>query len=458
MTSQTPLLARLAEIVGPDQLLTDPQLTAGYETDWTRRFSGHALAVARPGSTAEVAELLRACAEEGVAVVPQGGNTGLVGGSVPRDGELVLSTRRLRDLEPVDAAGGEVTVGAGATLATLQEHVRPAGWAFGVDLGARDSATIGGMIATNAGGIHVLRHGSMRRQVLGVEAVLADGTLIRRLGGLRKDNTGYDLACLLTGSEGTLGIVTRARLALVPPEARRAVALLAVDEPGPAVALVGALRRELPSLSAAELFFEEGLRIVLEHTGVARPFAEPHRAYLLLEAAGADDPTDQLLAALAEFPAADAVLAGDPAGAERLWQLRERHPEAMSAEGIPHKLDVTLPLARLAVGAEVIVGAVAEAAPGARTIIYGHVGDGNLHVNILGPAPDDETADEAVLRVVIGLEGSISSEHGIGIAKARWLAADRGEGDVAAMRAIKRALDPQNLLNPGVLFPVGQPG
>jgi FAD/FMN-containing dehydrogenase len=339
-----------------------------------------------------------------------------------------------------------VTVGAGVTLASLQEHVRPAGWAFGVDLGARDSATIGGMIATNAGGIHVLRHGSMRRQVLGVEAVLADGTLIRRLGGLRKDNTGYDLAGLLTGSEGTLGIVTRARLALVPPEARRAVAL------------VGALRRELPSLSAAELFFEEGLRIVLEHTGVARPFAEPHRAYLLLEAAGADDPTDQLLAALAEFPAADAVLAGDPAGAERLWQLRERHPEAMSAEGIPHKLDVTLPLARLAEGAEEIVRAVAEAAPEARTIIYGHVGDGNLHVNILGPAPDDETADEAVLRVVIGLEGSISSEHGIGIAKARWLAADRGEGDVAAMRAIKRALDPQNLLNPGVLFPVGQPG
>lgn len=451
------LLRALRALVGDAHVLTDPQLKAGYETDWTRRFSGSALAVVRPGSVEEVAAVVRVCVDAGVAIVPQGGNTGLVGGSVPRGGEVVLSLARLRDMEAVDPAAGEVTVEAGVPLSVLQSHVATAGWAFGVDLGARDSATIGGMIGTNAGGIHVLRYGAMRRQVLGVEAVLADGSVIRRLSGLRKDNTGYDLAGLLCGSEGTLGIVTRARLALVPRVARRAVALLALDDPAPAVELVSQLRRSLPSLSAAELFFEQGLALVLRHAGAARPFAEPHACYLLLEAGAADDPTDDLLAAVAEFPAADSVVASDPGGIERLWQLRERHTESVNAEGVPHKLDITLPLARLAEAAELLPRAVEAGSPGARVILYGHVGDGNLHVNILGPAPEDEAADDAVLRRAIELGGSISSEHGIGTAKVRWLEADRRPSDVAAMRAIKRALDPRNMLNPGVLFPVGAP-
>jgi FAD/FMN-containing dehydrogenase len=447
------LLDDLRALVGDAHLLTDPQLKAGYETDWTRRFSGSALAVVRPASTDDVAAVVRLCADAGVALVPQGGNTGLVGGSVPRGGEIVLSLARLRSLDSVDESAGEVTAGAGVTLGALQQHARAAGWEFGVDLGARDSATVGGMIATNAGGVHVLRHGSMRRQVLGVEAVLADGSVISRLAGLRKDNTGYDLAGMMCGSEGTLGIVTRARLALVSPLPRRVVALLALDHPAPAVALVGLLRRQLPSLSAAELFLDEGMELVLRHTGAARPFAAAHPAYLLVEAAGTDDPTDDLLAALGEFPSADAVLASDPSSGERLWQLRERHTEVISAEGIPHKLDVTLPLTRLGEAVERIRQAVEAVAPGARTIVYGHVGDGNLHVNILGPAPDDEAADDAVLQLVIEMGGSISSEHGVGVAKTRWLAADRGSADVAAMRAIKAALDPGGLLNPGVLFP-----
>jgi FAD/FMN-containing dehydrogenase len=445
-------LDTLRSLVGDAHVLTDPQLKAGYETDWTRRFSGSALAVVRPGSVEEAAAVVRACVDAGVAIVPQGGNTGLVGGSVPRGGEMVLSLARMRFLEAVDPAAGEVTVEAGVPLGVLQSHVAAAGWAFGVDLGARDSATVGGMIGTNAGGIHVLRYGAMRRQVLGVEAVLADGSVVQRLSGLRKDNTGYDLAGLLCGSEGTLGIVTRARLALVPRMARRAVALLALGHPAPAIELVSRLRRSLPSLSAAELFFEAGLELVLRHAGAARPFARPHACYLLLEAGGASDPTDDLLAAVAEFPAADAVVASDPAGIDRLWQLRERHTESVNAEGIPHKLDITLPLARVAEAAELLQPAVEAAAPGARVILYGHVGDGNLHVNILGPEPDDEAADDAVLRLAIEMGGSISSEHGIGVAKVRWLEADRGPSDVAAMRSIKRALDPQNLLNPGVLF------
>ena len=442
------LLSLLRAIVGDAQLLTDADLKASYETDWTRRFSGSALAVVRPGSTDEVAAVVRCCADAGVAIVPQGGNTGLVGGSVPRGGEVVLSLGRLRLLEPVE--GGAVSVGAGVTLAALQAHAAAAGWQFGVDLGARDSATIGGMIATNAGGINVLRHGSMRQQLLGVEAVLADGSTVRRLAGLRKDNTGYDLAGLLCGSEGTLGIVTRARLALVPPLPARAAALVALPSVEAAISLVDAARRELPSLLAAELFFEEGLALVVAHTGAARPFTSDHGAYLLLEVAAQEDPSDELAAFLGDRD--EVLLASDATGRRRLWELRERHTEAIASAGIVHKLDVSLPPARLAEFIGRIGPALASAVPGARLILYGHVAEANLHVNVLGPAADDQSADEAVLSLVVEMGGSISAEHGIGVAKAGWLERDREAADVAAMRAIKRALDPGNILNPGVLF------
>lgn len=445
------LLDALRAAVGDRQLLTDPDLTASYETDWTRRFSGRALAVVRPGSVEEVAAILRLCGEAGASVVPQGGNTGLVGGSVPRGGEVVLSLGRLRDIEPVDAAAGEVTAGAGVTLAALQAHVRAVGWDFGVDLGARDSATLGGMIATNAGGINVLRHGPMRQQIIGLEAVLADGSVVRRLPGMVKDNTGYHLPSLLAGSEGTLAVITRARLRLVPILPRRVVALLGLGSTEAAVALAAALRRSVASLVAAELFFEEGLALVVRHTRAARPFVAEHGAYLLVECAAAHDPTDELVAALEGVD--DALLASDEAARHRLWQLREGHTDAISAEGVPHKLDVTLPLAALASFLDRLTAVVSDA----RAVTYGHVCDGNLHINLLGPAPDDETLDEAVLRLVIEMGGSISAEHGIGVAKARWLVADRGEADVAAMRAIKHALDPAGMLNPGVIFPLEAP-
>jgi len=447
----TRLLERLASIVGSAQLLTDADLRAAYETDWTRRFSGTAAAVVRPGSTDEVAAVLRTCAEQGVAVVPQGGNTGLVGGSVPRGGEVLLSTVRLRSIEALDADAGALTAGAGATLAGVQQRAAGVGWAFGVDLAARDSATIGGMIATNAGGVNVLRHGPMRSQLLGVEAVLADGSVVQRLSGLAKDNTGYDLAGLLCGSEGTLAVITRARLRLVPPTPRRAVALLALPDTAAAVSLTADLRRRLPSLMAAELFFEAGLRLVLDHTAAAHPFAAPAGAYLLVEAAATSDPTDDLAAVLERAPG-EALLAADQSGRARLWQLRERQTEAISAAGIVHKLDVSLPLDRLAAFVARLAPTIEAVAPGARVVCYGHLADGNLHVNILGPAAGDESADGPVLRLVIELGGSISGEHGIGIAKAGWLLADRRAADVAAMRAVKRALDPMGILNPGVLF------
>ncbi len=446
------LVAQLAEIVGERHCLTDPDLRASYETDWTRRWTGVAMAVVRPGSTDEVAAVLRTCTDAGVGVVPQGGNTGLVGGSVPRDGEVVVSLRRLDAITDLDADAGELTVGAGATLAATQSAARAAGWEIGVDFGARDTATIGGMVATNAGGVNVLRHGPMRRQVGGFEAVLADGTVLRRLPGMPKDNTGYDIGGLLAGSEGTLAVITRVRLRLVPRLARRAVGVIGLDSAADAVAAAGRLRRELGSVMALELFTDAGLELVMRHASLATPF-DRQPFYLLVEA-GSDeaDPTDDLAAALDALGASDAVVATDTAGRQRLWQLRERHTEAMNAEGVPHKLDVSVPLTRYAELVERAPEAVRTVDPAARTIVYGHIADGNLHVNVLGPLPDDQRVDDAVLELVLELGGSVSAEHGIGVAKVDWLVRDRGEAAVSAMRAIKRAWDPAGILNPGVIF------
>jgi FAD/FMN-containing dehydrogenase len=453
--SAVDLVARLTEIVGPSHCLTDPDLRASYETDWTRRWSGEALAVVRPGSTEDVAAVLRACADAGVGVVPQGGNTGLVGGSVPRTGDVVLSMRRLNGIDDLDADAGEVTVGAGATLASVQEHVRTAGWDVGVDLAARDSATIGGMVASNAGGANVLRHGPMRRQLVGFEAVIADGTVLRRLPGMPKDNTGYDLGALLAGSEGTLAVITAVRLRLVPPLARRAVAVAGFADAASAVGAAARLRREFGSVLALELFTDDGLELVMRHAGVAAPFAARQPAYLLVEAGSdATDPTDELLAAIegAGVDEEAVAVASDPAGRHRLWQLRERHTEAVNAEGVPHKLDVSVPASRYAEMIARAPAAVAAVDATARTVLYGHVGDGNVHVNVLGPAPDDERVDDAVLELVLELGGSVSAEHGIGRAKVAWLERDRGAATVAAMRAIKHAWDPAGILNPGVLL------
>jgi FAD/FMN-containing dehydrogenase len=454
------LLGSLRDAVGASHVLTDPDIRASYETDWTRRWHGEALAVVRPASTDEVVAVIRACAAAGAAVIPQGGNTGLVGGSVPRDAaavpQVVLSTLRLRDLEPVDVLAGEVTVGSGVTLAALQAHVRARGFDFGVDLGARDSATVGGMVATNAGGIHVLRHGPMRAQLLGLEAVLADGSVVRRLPGMVKDNTGYHLTSLLAGSEGTLAVITRAHLRLVASKPRRAVALLGMAEVADAVALAGELQRSIPGLAAAELFFDAGMELVVRHMRVDRPFGERHRAYLLLEADGDADPTDLLAGAIAQAEGVDdAVVAGDEAGRARLWALRERHTESIGAEGVAHKLDVAVPVARLAEFVARVGPDVEAAGPGSATYLYGHVCEGNLHVGVIGPAPDDEAVDDAVLRLTSELGGSVSAEHGVGVAKVGWLEADRGAADVAAMRAIKQALDPRWMLNPGVLLREG---
>jgi FAD/FMN-containing dehydrogenase len=269
-----------------------------------------------------------------------------------------------------------------------------------------------------------------------------------------KDNTGYDLGALLAGSEGTLAVITRTRLRLVPGLAHRVVGVAGFADVSSAVAASARLRRELGSILALELFTDAGMELVLRHAGVAAPFAARRPVYLLVEA-GSDeaDPTDGLVAALESLDVGDAAaVATDAAGRHRLWQLRERHTEAVNAEGVPHKLDVSVPLARYAEMMERAPEAVRAVDPAARTICYGHVGDGNVHVNVLGPATDDEATDDAVLSLVLELGGSVSAEHGIGVAKVDWLVRDRGEAAVAAMRAIKEAWDPAGILNPGVLF------
>ncbi len=453
------LRAELERAVGPAQVLTDPDLAAAYETDWTGRFSAPARAVVRPGSAEEVAGVLRACADAEVPVVVQGGNTGLVGGGVPSDrGEVLLSTTRLTGLGPVDRPARRVTAGAGATLAAVQTVARAAGLDLGVDFASRDSATVGGAVATNAGGERVLRYGSMRAQLAGIEAVLADGSVVGRLDAPAKDNTGYDLAGLVAGSEGTLAVVTRARLRLVPRPAARAVALLAVGGVAQAQAVLAAARG-LSGLEAAELFLADGLALVRASTGLRGPFAAAHPAYLLLECTGDADPTDALLDALARTgEVLDAVLATESGDRERLWRYREGHTEAIAALGVPVKVDVALPSDALPGFVDELPGLVAAVVPGGRVVVFGHLAESNLHVNVLvegvplAAALADEVTD-VLLHRVAALGGSISAEHGIGRAKVRWLGLSRSPAEVAAMRAVKRALDPGGLLGPGVLLP-----
>jgi len=458
-----PRLGReLTAIVGEAHCLLEPELTAPYCTDWTGRFRGKTTGVVRPADTAEVAAVLTACGRVGQPVVPQGGNTGLVGGGVPRDGELVLSLRRLHSLAEPDGEAGVLQAGAGTTLAAAQAAAAAAGFELGIDLAARDSATLGGMVATNAGGIHVLRHGPMRARLAGVEAVSADGQIVRRMDGLVKDNVGYDLTGLLVGSEGTLAVVTEVLLRLVPTPERRITALVGLagateheGQPGvaAAVTVTAALRRHLPGLEAAELILPAGMELVCRHAGLPRPPAPEAAAWLVIEVADSRDPTEEMAAALEHPLVLDAAVADSEGPRSRLWAYRERHTEAISSLGVPHKLDVAFPLGRLAAFAAALEVELARAAPPeSHLICFGHVGDGNLHVNLVGPAPEDTRLDDLVLRLTLAHGGSISAEHGIGQAKRAWLHQARSAADVAWMQRVKGAFDPDGLLNPGVLF------
>ncbi len=450
----TPSLPLLADPYVARLALTDPDLLAGHVRDWTGRHIGTSPAMLRPSTVAEVVACVSACHRTATAVVPQGGNTGLVAGATPLGGEVLLHLGRLSGVEDADADAGTLVARSGTTLADVHAAARAVGWQYGIDLAARDSATIGGTVATNAGGLHVVRYGDTRAQLLGVEAVLADGTVIGDLRGLRKDNTGYHLPGLLAGSEGTLAVVTRVALRLVPPAPERAVALLALDGVAAAVRAAGALRRSLPDLSAVELLLADGLALVRHTHGLPPPFAGPAPAVVLVEVAGAPGVVDRLGAVVEALDGVtDAVVAGDPVRCDALWRYREAQTEAIARVGVAHKLDVTLPASRLAAFAESVRADVLGRWPDAAVWLFGHAGDGNLHVNVTGVPSEDTGVDDLVLRRVAAMGGSISAEHGIGRAKVRWLHLNRTPSELAAMRRLKLALDPLGILNPGALLP-----
>ena len=446
------VVGMLREIVGPGHVLTATELVAPYATDWTRRFSGPCLAVVRPGSTAEVARVVAACAEANIAMLPQGGNTGLVGGGVPATHPgpmglpVIVSLRRLSHISEVDQLSGQLTAGAGALLGDVQRHAAAAGWMYGVDLAARDSASIGGTVATNAGGIHVIAHGMTRAQLTGIEAVMPDGSVVSHLEGLLKDNTGYDLAALLCGSEGTLGIITAVRLRLHRPPARTSVAL--IGSPSYASALELMSSATSPVL-AAEVIDDTGMDLAGKVTGLAWPLAQRWPLVVLLELIDGGDGSgfESLL-----DDESDAVVACDAAERARLWEYRERQSEAFSSLGVVHKLDVSVPLASLAQCADELRSVVDAFSDVTVFGVFGHLADGNIHVEIAGPDADDTRVDHAILECVARYGGSISAEHGVGRAKAGELHLCRSAPEIAAMRAIKRALDPAGLMNPGVLL------
>ncbi|GLY26920.1 FAD-binding oxidoreductase [Kineosporia sp. NBRC 101731] len=453
------LLADLREIVGDTHVVTDPEAAQPYAQDWTRRWHGKPLAVVRPATVAQVSAVLRACAAAGVSLVPQGGNTGLVGGGVPHDGEVVLSLARLDSVGPLDPLGRTLMAGAGVTLAQLQRAARSAGLDVGLDFSARDTATVGGIAATNAGGERVMRHGAARFRIRGLEVVLADGSVVRRMSGVAKDNTGYDLVQLMIGSEGTLGVITAVQVDLIRPHKIVGTALVAVSTVDDALTVLRAVQRDFTGLEAAEFFHHDGLQLVLKHERLAQPFERPHPLYLLFDLADDDnrpDSFDELTALLTDLDCVrDVVLVATAAERRRLWELRELQTEAVSAEGVPVKLDVALPLNQLSNFERQLAEVVRPVARHAVSIIFGHIAEGNVHVNLLNAL--DEDADgavtEAVLDLVAALGGSISAEHGIGQANRRWLPLTRGSADLAAMRAIKQALDPQGTLSPGRMLP-----
>jgi FAD/FMN-containing dehydrogenase len=466
-----PLLDRLRERIGAAQVLSDGDLSA-WERDWRKRWHGRALAVVRPGSTAEVAAVVRACAEHGASLVPQGGNTGLVGGGVPDASgtQVLLSLQRLNRIRALDRANLTLTAEAGCILQTVQQAAADADLLFPLSLAAEGSCTIGGNLATNAGGTQVLRYGNARELCLGLEVVTADGEVWDGLSGLRKDNTGYDLRDLIIGSEGTLGIITAATLKLYPRPAARLTALAAAGALPDCLALLGLAQARLHAgLTGFEVMNRFALDLVARHfPDLPRPL--PQAAWtVLLELSDADGEApararfEALLAdALAQGLIRDAVVAESLAQSRALWHVRESIPLAQAEEGLNIKHDIALPVSAIPGFCADTDAALARAFPGVRLVNFGHLGDGNLHYNVQAPegmpahdflARHEHAVNTIVYDAVVAAGGSISAEHGVGALKREELAARKSPVALKLMRALKAALDPQNRLNPGRVLP-----
>ncbi|MBL0121387.1 MAG: FAD-binding oxidoreductase [Betaproteobacteria bacterium] len=459
------LIQRLQDIVGAAYVITGTDDIAPYLTDWRGNYVGKAAAVVRPSGTEEVAAVVRLCGELQVPIVPQGGNTGMVGGSVPDTSgtAIVLSLRRMNQIRAIDVANNAMTVEAGCILQAVQDAAQESNRFFPLSLAAEGSCTIGGNLSTNAGGTAVLRYGNTRDLVLGIEVVMPDGRLWSGLRGLRKDNTGYDLKHLLMGAEGTLGIITAAVLKLYPAPQRTCTALVAVQNPAAAVSLLATIQAALGDRLTG---FEMMSRVCLDHVikyfpATAEPFEVPHAWQVLVELTDTQKDTaleDGLAAALepafTEGSAIDAVIASSESQAQALWNIREHIPDAEKQRGRSVKHDISVPISRIAEFITRGDAALNAAFPDAQVICFGHIGDGNLHYNLsfpgATPTPAQSSgANEIVYSLLDEMHGSISAEHGLGQLKRDEITKHKSAVELDIMRAIKKALDPQGIMNPG---------
>jgi FAD/FMN-containing dehydrogenase len=467
-TAVAAFIERLAQAVGDANVLTDAADVAPALSDWRGFYKGRAMAVVRPANTSEVSAVVRLCSDAGIAVVAQGGNTGMCGGATPTmDGRtIVLSLARMNRVLALDPLNDTITVEAGCVLATVQQAASAAGRLFPLSLGAEGSCQIGGNLATNAGGVNVLRYGNTRDLTLGLEVVLADGSVLGGLRGLRKDNTGYDLKQLFIGSEGTLGVITGAVLKVFPMPRTSVTAFAAVPDPAAAIALLGRLREQVGNrVSAFELISRRSIELVLAHIpGTRDPLAAASPWYVLTNV---DDPRiesdlrpalEQALGdAVEDALVTDAALAESDAQAQALWRIRESIPDASKSEGLLYRHDISVPTSDIPSFIEEAGARLEAAFPGVRIVCFGHIGDGNLHYNcyVPGRMRDDPVAiaatdvNEVVFRLVHERSGSISAEHGIGQAKVAELPHYKSAVELEVMHRLKRVLDPQGIMNPG---------
>jgi FAD/FMN-containing dehydrogenase len=466
------LLDRLAAVLGPRGLLTAAADIAPHLADWRALYQGASFAVARPATTDEVAAVVRLCAATGTPVVPQGGNTSMVGGAVPDESgrQLVLSLTRMNRIRAIDTLDMTMTAEAGVVLKAAQDAAEQAGCLFPLSLGAEGTATLGGVLSTNAGGNTTVRYGNARELMLGLEAVLPDGSVWNGLRRLRKDNTGYALRHLLVGAEGSLGVITAAVLRVFPRARDTALAFCAVRDEDAALALFRRFRdRDESAVRAFEYMSGTGVDFCVRHVqGVAIPFPERADHYVLVDLASprADAglrglAEDVLAQALEDGDVLDAAIAESESQAQRLWRIREEHPEAQKREGASVKNDVSVPVSRVPEMIRRCSAALTALIPDSRPVPFGHIGDGNIHMNLQQPPAMDPGAFlarahdimDCVNTIVREMDGSFSAEHGIGRLKTGMMADWRGGAELAAMHAIKGALDPRSIMNPGKVLP-----
>lgn len=458
------LVDQLKDIVGPKGWTTDESELEPHVTEWRNVVRGKTPIMVSPASTEDVSKVVRACAAAGVAIVPQGGNTGLCAGAVPDDSgeQVILNLRRMNRIRRIEPLDFSIIVEAGCILAKIQDAAKKVQRYFPLSLGAEGSCQIGGNLSTNAGGINVIRYGTARDLMLGLEVVLPDGRIWNGLKTLRKDTAGYDLKQLFVGSEGTLGIITAAALRLFPDPGITTSALLALDRPGKAIPLLAELRCSLADrIEAFELIGARPFEFVERHiVGATIPFGESYPWYVLIESSvqGSDETLERALSKCVEQGLVlDAVIAKSDSEAEKLWRLRHSIAEAEKREGVGLKHDISVPIGRmedfLARGESLL----AEVVPEAQLVAFGHVGDGNLHYNVHFPAgsSDDDLAEKKsrisslIYDLVAELGGSFSAEHGVGLLKREYLARYKDDVDLDLMRTLKKALDAANILNPG---------